>query len=96
MPAGSPSPSPTLTPYEHLKRQQPLPSSTQPLVVFRGVTAGGKSASFTLVGEAILRGSAACLPNASQCQAIDLKPGQVEELEYVPPGSAASSTSCRS
>lgn len=85
VPAGSPSPSPTLTPYEHLKRQQPLPSTAQPLVVFRGVTAGGKSASFTLVGEAILRGSAACLPNASQCQMIDLKAGQVEELEYVPP-----------
>lgn len=84
VPAGSPAPSPLLTPYEHLKRQQPLPSSTQPLVVFRGVTAGGKSASFTLLGEAILRGVASCLPNASQCQAIDLKPGQVEELEYVP------------
>jgi hypothetical protein len=84
VPAGSPSPSPSLTPYEHLKRQQPLPSSTQPLIVFRGVTAGGRSASFTLVGEAILRGGAACLPSASQCQAIDLKPGQVEELEYVP------------
>jgi hypothetical protein len=87
-PAGSPSPSPTLTRYEHLKRQRPLPSATQPLVVFRGVTAGGKSASFTLVGEAILRGAAACLPNASQCQAIDLQPGQVEELEYVPPEGA--------
>jgi hypothetical protein len=87
-PAGSPSPSPTLTPYEHLKRQQPLPSVAQPLVVFRGVTAGGKSASFTLVGEAILRGSAACLPNPSQCLTIDLKPGQVEELEYVPPEGA--------
>ena len=31
-------------------------SSSQPLVVFRGVLAGGKSATFTLVGEAILRG----------------------------------------
>jgi hypothetical protein len=89
VPPGSPSPSPSLTPYEHLKRQQPLPSSTAPLVVFRGVTAGGKSASFTLVGEAILRGGGACLPNASQCEAIDLKPGQVEELEYVPPEGAA-------
>ena len=30
----------------------------QPLMVFRGVTAGGKSATFTLVGEAILHGKA--------------------------------------
>ena len=54
-------------------------------MVFRGVTAGGKSATFTLVGEAILRGAGVCQPNASQCQAIDLKPGTSEELEYVPP-----------
>ena len=45
-----------LTPYENLKLLTPLPSSTQALIVFRGVTAGGKSATFTLVGEAILHG----------------------------------------
>jgi hypothetical protein len=87
--AGAPALEGQLTPYENLKRQQPLPDSKQPLVVFRGVIAGGKSATFTLVGEAILRGSAACLPSASQCLAIDLKPGQTEELEYIPLGSAA-------
>jgi len=85
-PAGTPVLSAGLTTYEDLKRQQPLPSATQPLIVFRGVVAGGKSATFTLVGEAILRGSAACLPSASQCQAIDLKEGDTEELEYVPLG----------
>lgn len=85
-PAGTPVLSAGLTSYEDLKRQQPLPSATQPLIVFRGVVAGGKSATFTLVGEAILRGSAVCLPSASQCQAIDLKEGDAEELEYVPLG----------
>jgi hypothetical protein len=88
-PAGTPPLSAQLTPFPNLKRQQPLPSASQPLIVFRGVIAGGKSATFTLVGEAILRGSAACLPSASQCQAIDLKPGQTEELEYIPLGSTA-------
>lgn len=78
-----------LTPFEDLKREQPLPSDSQPLLVFRGVLAGGKSATFTLVGEAILRGDAKCLPSASQCQAIDLQPGQSEELEYAPPGATA-------
>jgi len=78
-----------LTPFEDLKREQPLPSDSQPLLVFRGVLAGGKSATFTLVGEAILRGDAKCLPSASQCQAIDLQPGQSEELEYAPQGAAA-------
>ena len=88
-PAGTPALSAGLNSYEDLKRQQPLPSATQPLIVFRGVVAGGKSATFTLVGEAILRGSAACLPSASQCQAIDLKEGDTEELEYVPLGGTA-------
>jgi hypothetical protein len=73
----------SLTPYENLKLQAPLPSVKQPLIVFRGVTAGGKSATFTLLGEAILHGLGACLPNAVQCQAIDLKPGQTEQLEYL-------------
>jgi hypothetical protein len=84
-PAGTPPASAQLTPFENLKRQQQLPSSSQPLVVFRGVTAGGKSATFTLVGEAILRGEGTCQPDPSQCLAIDLKAGQFEELEYVPP-----------
>jgi len=89
LPAGTLPASAQLTPYENLKRQAPLPSSKQPLVVFRGVTAGGKSATFTLVGEAILRGAAKCLPSASQCQAIELKVGHSEEFEYLPPTGAA-------
>jgi hypothetical protein len=80
-----PAQSSTLTPYANIKRLTPLPSSQAPLVVFMGVTAGGKSATFTLVGEAILHGNGACLPSASQCQAIDLQPGHVEQLEYLPP-----------
>jgi hypothetical protein len=75
-----------LTPYENLKLLTPLPSTQQALVVYRGVTSGGKSATFTLVGEAILHGEGACLPSATQCEAVDLKPGQSEQLEYLPPG----------
>jgi hypothetical protein len=74
-----------LTPYENLKLLTPLPSSAQALIVFRGVTAGGKSATFTLVGEAILHGQGKCLPSATQCEAIDLQPGKAEQLEYLSP-----------
>jgi hypothetical protein len=80
-----PALSSSLTPYLNIQRLTPLPSPQSPLVVFMGVTAGGKSATFTLVGEAILHGNGACLPSAAQCQAIDLQPGQVEQLEYLPP-----------
>jgi hypothetical protein len=86
---GTPLASAQLTPYDELVRQQPLPSAQQALLVFRGVIAGGKSATFTLVGEAILRGVATCLPSASQCQAIDLQAGQTEELEFAEPGGPA-------
>lgn len=85
---GTPVDATQLTPFANLARQQPLPSAQQALIVFRGVVAGGKSATFTLVGEAILRGTAVCRPSAAQCQTIDLKAGQTEELEYAPPGAA--------
>ncbi|MGO9490079.1 MAG: hypothetical protein ACLQBB_13765 [Solirubrobacteraceae bacterium] len=75
----------TLTAYENLKLQTALPSAKAPLIVFRGVTAKGASATFTLVGEAILSGPGACLPSATQCQALDLKPGATEQLSYLEP-----------
>jgi hypothetical protein len=83
-PPATPLANAQLTSYAKLKLQQPLPSAKQPLIVFRGVVAGGKSATFTLVGEAIIRGSGACRPSPAQCQVIDLQKGQTEELEYVP------------
>ena len=80
--AGTPAKA-ELTPYEDLKLLTPFPSATNALVVFRGVTAGGKSATFTVVGEVILHGQGECLPSATQCEAIDLGPGKAEDLEYV-------------
>jgi hypothetical protein len=88
-PPGTPAESLQLTPYENLARLTPLPSAKLPLLVFRGVTTGGKSATFTVVGEVILHGGGTCLPSASQCQAIDLRPGQTEEVEYLPAGGVA-------
>jgi hypothetical protein len=87
-PPATPLANAQLTSYDKLELQQLLPSAKQPLVVFRGVVAGGKSATFTLVGEAIIRGSGACRPSPAQCQVIDLQKGQTEELEYIPLGGA--------
>lgn len=85
-PAATTPPGTPLTSYQNLKLQTALPNVKQPLVVYRGVTAGGKSATFTLVGEAILHGAATCLPSVTQCQAIDMKPGQTEQLEFLQGG----------
>jgi hypothetical protein len=89
VPAGATPQTVVLTPYENLKLLTPLPSAKLALLVYRGVTTGGHSATFTVVGEVILRGSASCLPNASQCEAIDLKPGQSEQLEVLPASGGA-------
>jgi len=89
VPAGTPVQNVQLTPYENLAPGTPLPSSKQPLVVFKGVTANGKSATFAIAGEVILHGSAACIPSASQCLAIELAPGLDEELEYYAPSGQA-------
>jgi hypothetical protein len=83
LPAGTTPEAAQLTPFTKLKLQTPLPSAELPLLVFRGVTAKGSSATFTLVGEAILSGTGACLPSATQCEAVDLKPGETEQLSYL-------------
>jgi hypothetical protein len=88
VPAGTAPQNVQLTAYKDLLFKQELPSPKQPLVSFAGVTPGGHRAAFKLVAEAILRGQAACAPSASQCEAIALRPGQSEELEYVQPGVA--------
>jgi hypothetical protein len=85
LPPGTAPEAAVLKEYKKLKLQTPLPSADQPLLVFRGVTAKGRSATFTLVSEAILTGAGACLPSPLQCQAVDLKPGETEQLNYVQP-----------
>jgi hypothetical protein len=84
VPAGGATPGTELTPFVNIPLLTPLPSAEQPLIDFRGVTTGGKSATFTVLGEVILHGSATCLPSEQQCEAIDLPVGKSELLEYLP------------
>ncbi len=72
-----------LTPYAGLKRLEPLPSSSNPKIVFSGVSDTGKGAIFTLVGESILKGEGGCMPSDTQCEAIVLAAGKTEEFDYV-------------
>jgi hypothetical protein len=72
-----------LTPYAGLKRLEPLPSASDPKLVYAGVSATGKGAIFTLTGEAILKGEGFCMPSATQCEAVDLAAGKSEEFSYV-------------
>lgn len=72
-----------LTPYAGLKRLEPLPSASNPKIVFSGVSDTGKGAIFTLVGEAILKGEGDCMPSDTQCEAVLLAAGKTEEFDYV-------------
>ena len=82
---GTPAAEANLTPFENLKLNQLIPSKRAPIVAFRGVLKDGQSAALTLVGEAIPRGLGVCKPSAVQCQTLDLKVGQTEELEVLAP-----------
>ena len=84
-PLGPLQPGVTLAQFANLRHRQALPSAKQQLVTFRGVGASGKSATFTLLGEALLHGPAACVPSPSQCLSISLRRGQTEELEFLAP-----------
>ncbi len=78
-----------LTPFKGLKPSAQVPSSTSPIVVYTGASGGGKGATFKLAAEVILHGPAVCKPSTSQCESIVLKPGETEELEYLPPSGGA-------
>ncbi len=84
-PVGTPPQSIPLTAFNNLTRLYPLAVNGEAPLVFTGVTAGGASAIFTIVREVFPHGPAVCHPSASQCQAIQLAPGQSEELEYILP-----------
>jgi hypothetical protein len=91
-----PAPTPTepakpaaLKTFTDMPLDEPLPDKSNPQLVFLGVVLHtGKDAVFALAGEAILHGSAACLPSPTQCQAIQLQVGQTETLEAIEPDGA--------
>jgi hypothetical protein len=63
-----------------LERLSPVPSATNALAEYLGVAKSGRSADFVLNPGVTVTGPAACLPSATDCQVIELKPGQVEGL----------------
>jgi hypothetical protein len=76
----------TLKTFTDMPLDQPLPDKSNTQLVFLGVVLRtGKDAVFSLTGEAILHGNAVCLPTATQCQSLELEPGQTETLESIEP-----------
>lgn len=73
----------TLPPYQGLTPKQPLPSAADARIAFERVNGNAKSAVFTLLEPAILRGAGVCLPSASECEQLALETGAAAELEYI-------------
>jgi hypothetical protein len=68
--------------FHNISTLQPLPSKHKALVAPQGVTGKGQDAVFVLIKPAILHGSASCVPNAGNCQAIEVRLHDSEELQY--------------
>jgi hypothetical protein len=63
-----------------LERLSPVPSATNALAEYIGVAKSGRAADFVLNKGTVVTGPGTCLPSASDCQVIELKPGQIEAL----------------
>jgi hypothetical protein len=66
-----------------------LPSESNPVAVYIGVSDGGKKAVFMVSPDVVdTDGAGSCLPAPSACQFLTLKKGQEQKLDYAPSGEA--------
>ncbi len=68
--------------FHNISTLQPLPSKHKALVAAQAVADKGQDVVFVLMKPAILHGSASCVPNAGNCQAIEVRIHTAEELQY--------------
>jgi hypothetical protein len=63
-----------------VERLKVLPSTEQPVLIYRGVEDGGKVAVFELTGSVVALGDGRCEPRPEDCQILKLKAGETEFL----------------
>ena len=70
---------------DDIQRLTPLPANVDGEIVYLGVSHHGKTAVFLLTGAVAAKltaaSSATCLPSSSDCQVIELEPGQQLQLK---------------
>jgi hypothetical protein len=64
----------------------PLPSASNPLLVYVGLKSDGKTALFLVSSDAQPQGDGVCRPNRAICSELELKPGQTEFFDVTGPG----------
>jgi hypothetical protein len=66
--------------YRNAPRLTPLPSASNPTVVFLGVRDAGKAAVFMVWSLSSLSGDGTCMPSRAVCSFLRLRPGQHETI----------------
>jgi len=71
--------------FANVAKFTPLPSESNPLLVFNGISADGKSATFLVSSDATPSGEGICDPDPENCQTLSLRAGETTIFE-VPSG----------
>jgi hypothetical protein len=67
--------------HKNVARLTPLPSSSNPFVVFLGIKADGKTAVFLVSSDAVPSGDGKCRPSTRNCESLELQAGDTELLD---------------
>lgn len=71
--------------FANVEKFTPLPSESNPLLVFNGISADGKSATFLVSSDATPSGEGICDPDPANCETLSLRAGQTTFFD-VPSG----------
>jgi hypothetical protein len=71
----------------NLQKLAPLPDDEEPLLVYTGLTKNGKKAKFLVDATLDATGDGTCRPHPSNCETIELAPGETEFFDFVDPES---------
>lgn len=67
--------------YKDVTKLTPLPSANEPLIVFLGLSADGKKATFLIDASATPSGDGTCKPSDDSCEQVQLQVGDIEFLD---------------
>jgi hypothetical protein len=69
-----------------IERLKVLPNTAAPVLVYRGVDAGGKHAVFEITGTVVAQGDGACEPTPEDCQVLKLAEDETEFITVTDTG----------
>ena len=64
--------------HKNMARLTPLPSSSNPFVVFLGMKKDGETAVFLISSDAVPSGDGTCRPSIRNCESLEMKAGDTE------------------